>query len=66
LENKVARASTMLVNGAEELRGHLGKARTTLSRAGDERPSLRADESSADPTSLPDPIDRPRLVGMPP
>jgi hypothetical protein len=33
LENKVAKASTMLLNGAEELRGHLGKARSSLSRA---------------------------------
>jgi RmuC family len=35
LENKVAKASTMLVNGAEELRGHVGKARSALSRARD-------------------------------
>ena len=33
LENKVARASAMLVNGTEEMRGQLGKARTTLARA---------------------------------
>ncbi len=33
LENKVARASAMLVNGTEELRGHMGKARTTVARA---------------------------------
>jgi hypothetical protein len=33
LENKLARASTMLVNGTEQIRGQLGKARTTLSRA---------------------------------
>ena len=33
VENKVARASSMLVNGTEELRGQLGKARTTLARA---------------------------------
>jgi RmuC family len=32
LENKVARASAMLVNGSEELRGHVGKARTTVAR----------------------------------
>jgi hypothetical protein len=32
LENKVARASTMLMNGAEELRGQMGKARSTLAR----------------------------------
>lgn len=33
LENSVARASKMLVNGTEELRGHVGKARGTLARA---------------------------------
>jgi hypothetical protein len=40
VENRVARASTMLVNGTEELRGHLGKARVTLARAreGDGQP----------------------------
>ncbi|MDP8955982.1 MAG: DNA recombination protein RmuC, partial [Actinomycetota bacterium] len=32
LENKVARASSMLVNGTEELRGQVGKARATLAR----------------------------------
>jgi hypothetical protein len=30
LENKVARATTMLVNGTEELRGHVGRARGVL------------------------------------
>jgi hypothetical protein len=33
IENKVAKASTMLVNGTEELRGQMGKARATVSRA---------------------------------
>ncbi|MGZ4130424.1 MAG: hypothetical protein ACXVPR_06325, partial [Actinomycetota bacterium] len=33
LENKVARAATMLANGADEFRSHLGKARGSLSRA---------------------------------
>jgi len=52
LENKVARASSMLVNGTEELRGQLGKARTTLVRA-------REQEGTAEPptTSL-------RVVGV--
>jgi DNA recombination protein RmuC len=40
LENKVARASTMLTNGAEELRGQMGKARSTLARARDPSPGL--------------------------
>jgi hypothetical protein len=42
LENKVAKAATMLTNGAEELRGQVGKARATLIRArtpGDVSPS---------------------------
>ena len=34
LENKVARATTMLANGTDELRGQVGKARGLLSRAG--------------------------------
>jgi hypothetical protein len=33
VENKLARAATMLVNGTEELRGHVGKARSTITRA---------------------------------
>ncbi len=33
LENKVAKASTMLANGAEELRGNVGRARSALTRA---------------------------------
>jgi hypothetical protein len=33
LENKVAKAATMLSNGSEELRGQVGKARATLVRA---------------------------------
>jgi hypothetical protein len=37
LENRVARAATMLANGTEDLRGHIGKARNTLARARDGR-----------------------------
>jgi len=33
LENKVVRATTMLVNGTDELRGQIGKARGMLARA---------------------------------
>jgi hypothetical protein len=33
LENKVARASTMLANGMDELRSHAGKARGSIARA---------------------------------
>jgi hypothetical protein len=49
----MARASAMLLNGTEELRGQVGKARATLSLA-------REAEAPAD--SLP----APRLVGIRP
>lgn len=63
LENKVARASTMLVNGTEEIRGQLGKARTTLSRAREEPPPP-AEASRSEPPEPP--ASRPRLVGIQP
>jgi hypothetical protein len=56
LENKVARASTMLINGAEELRGEVGQARAALARAG----SSGGDEPEIEGER------RPRLVGIPP
>ena len=56
LENKLARASTMLANGTEELRGHVGKARTALARARERDVDLEKT----------DPAARPRLVGVPP
>src|SRR5438552_2422076 len=52
LENKLARASTMLSNGAEELRAEVGKARATLARTGG------GAEQEGEP--------RPRLVGIRP
>jgi len=52
IENKVARASTMLSNGAEELRAEVGKARASLARTGG--PEEPAGET------------RPRLVGLRP
>ena len=33
VENKVAKAATMLTNGADEFRSHLGKARGSIARA---------------------------------
>jgi hypothetical protein len=33
LENKIARAATMVANGADEFRSHLGKARGSMARA---------------------------------
>ena len=53
IENKVAKAAAMLANGAEELRGQVGKARTTLTRA----------RETGEPISSPD--EHPRLVGVP-
>ena len=44
LENKVARASAMLANGAEEFRGQLGKARSTVARGTVGEPATRPDE----------------------
>lgn len=47
VENKVARASTMLANGADDLRGQLGKARSAVARARDGR-SLPGSPSGRD------------------
>ena len=33
LENKIARGATMVANGADDVRAHLGKARGSLARA---------------------------------
>jgi hypothetical protein len=53
LENKVARAATMLTNGEQDLRRHVGKARSTLARARDH-----------DDPALPDVSEPARLVGL--
>jgi hypothetical protein len=52
LENKVARATTMLANGTDELRGQIGRARGLLAASGgaiaeDAEPSLPGDDLSA-------------------
>jgi DNA recombination protein RmuC len=65
LENKVARASTMLANGAEELRGHLGKARASLAGVGSQLPRREpvaplVDDLAA--RAVPSDDDRPRLA----
>jgi DNA recombination protein RmuC len=57
LENKLTRASVMLSNGAEELRGHVGRARGSLARARQAESLL---EEGGDEDGLP------RLVGVPP
>jgi hypothetical protein len=45
LENRIERAGVMLTNGAQELRGQLGRARTTLATAAsDPRVALDPDE----------------------
>jgi DNA recombination protein RmuC len=65
LENKVAKASAMLANATEDLRGHVGKARGSLARARHDQGSLGPPGS---PLSLaPSPHEeRPSLVGLPP
>jgi hypothetical protein len=66
IENRVARASIMLANAADELRGSLGKARATLVRARERdaaAPSL--DGAGADLMPAEEPV-RPRLVGIQP
>jgi DNA recombination protein RmuC len=51
LENKLSRAATMLSNGADEFRAHLGKARGSLARARVDRPIDRR-ELPADPLRI--------------
>jgi hypothetical protein len=54
LENKLARAATMLTNGAEELRGQVGKARSTIARgSAPAAPSSQASLVDAGVVSLP-------------
>ncbi len=63
VENKLARAATMLSNGAEELRTQVGKARSTIARGAElaERPASgwapgeRSGPSAAAATRDPDP-----------
>ena len=49
VENKIARATTMLANGADELRSSVGKARGSLARR-----RVSADGAAA----LMDPVER--------
>jgi DNA recombination protein RmuC len=49
VENKFARAGTMIANGSEEFRSQLGKARGSIARA---RSAEAGGASSADPASL--------------
>jgi hypothetical protein len=64
LENKVARASAMLANAAEDLRGQVGKARGSLARARQEPRSIEGPEPLP---GLPvQDADRPSLAGLPP
>ena len=52
LENKVARASAMLTNGTEEIRGRLGKARASLSRARAETAPAGATRPEPEPAAV--------------
>jgi DNA recombination protein RmuC len=56
LENKVARATTMLVNGTEELRGQVGRARGLLAGSAGALPGNPSDADGVEP------IERPVLV----
>jgi DNA recombination protein RmuC len=60
LENKLEKASTMLSNGATDLRTQVGKARTAIVRARD--PGDGDDEAGADSSRA----ERPRLTAIPP
>jgi hypothetical protein len=62
VENKLVRASTMIANGTEELRGHVGKARGTLARA----QRSEGEEFGPAPDLQIGPVRHPRLVGIPP
>jgi hypothetical protein len=53
LENKLTRAATMLSNGAEELRGQVGKARSTIARGSAPARSSQASLHDAGAVSLP-------------
>ncbi len=65
LENKVARASAMLANAAEDLRGHVGKARGSLARAQEDPASLEPVESRVSLVSA-QVEETASLVGLPP
>lgn len=65
LENKVAKASAMLANAADDLRGHVGKARGSLARAREDPASLELVESSESLITA-RVEDSPNLVGLPP
>jgi DNA recombination protein RmuC len=47
VETRLTRATTMLQNGNDELRAHVGKARGSIARAGVAPPSFGATEASA-------------------
>jgi hypothetical protein len=66
LENKVAKASAMLANAAEDLRGHVGKARGSLARAHEVQAPLEAGSSPLSSLVTAELEDRPTLVGLPP
>jgi DNA recombination protein RmuC len=65
LENKVSRASAMLANATEDLRGQVGKARGSLARAR-EGPDEIGSAQSALAVRLEDRVERRNLVGLPP
>jgi hypothetical protein len=73
VENKVAKASAMLANAADDLRGHVGKARGSVARARQEQGSLAGESpvsigAGVTPGSISGPgvEGRASLVGLPP
>ena len=68
VENKVARAATMLANGADELRGHVGKARSSLGRARQPGPpaALEPELDRAGAIDAADELPLPLSAGLPP
>ena len=53
VENRFAKAATMLVNGADEIRSQLGKARGSVARAHAAGAEVAEDGSTADPDASP-------------
>jgi hypothetical protein len=57
LENKVAKAATMVANGADELRGHLGKARSVVAKqTSGQREEIMAPSDLGESEASPSPL----------
>jgi hypothetical protein len=56
VENRFARAGTMITNGADEFRSQLGKARGSIARARSAHPSAAPDREPGSPDGDPGPL----------